>query len=74
MKKNLSEKIGGMFKAKLKDWLKCVSRKAGKLVAIEIVQHICCGTEYSDMGCEMFEKSDLVSNAKVYIQDAMGAV
>ena len=73
MKKNLSENDGGVFKAKLKDWLKRARSEAGELVAMEIVQHIGCGTEYIDICREMLEKSDSVSNARAYIRDPMGA-
>jgi hypothetical protein len=73
MKKNLSENDGGVFKAKLKDWLKRARSEAGELVAQEIVQHIQCGSEYIPICREMLEKSDSVSNARAYIRDPMGA-
>jgi len=73
MKKNLSGSDGGVFKSKLKDWLKRVNYEPGEVVAMEMLQDIGCEAEYINVCREVLEKSDAISNAKAYIKDPMGA-
>jgi len=73
MKKNMAGNNGPLFKSRLKDWLKRARTEPGELVAKEIVKAIGCGEEYIPLCREMLEKGDVVSQAKSYIKDPMGA-
>ena len=72
MKKIFNENNSRVLKKKLNDWLKCARSETGKLVAMEIVQQI--RTDYISICHEIFLKSDLVLNARVYIRDPIAAV
>jgi len=72
MKKNLHEN-DGVFKSKLKTWLRRARTEPGELVAMEIVSEIGCGSEYVNICREMLEKGDAVSHARAYIKDPMCA-
>jgi len=74
MKKTFTENNSRVLKTKLNDWLKCARSETGKLVAMEIVQQIGRRTEYISICHEIFKKSDLVLNARVYIRDPIAAV